>query len=202
MTSPAIDIQMEQPPTDKRVIRTRAAIDEAFGRLLDKMPYSKITVSAIAREADINRKTFYLHYASVDELLKTSMRKAVLNAVNTVARSLDDAEDGFDLKLLTNLLLHELADSPHLNSNIAKCVPLGTLMDMMMEPLHDLIVSIRRQRNHTSEPPQLDVALACYLGSVMFSYREWLQEDEPRGSLEQISDLICDLFANRAKELL
>ncbi len=202
METSAIGIQMEQPPTDKRVVRTRAAIDAAFRRLLDRIPYSKITVSAIAREANINRKTFYLHYNSVDDLLKTSMRQAVLNAVNTMASSLDDAEDGFDLRLLTDLLLNALADSPHLNSNIAKCVPLGTLMDMMMEPLRDLIVSIRRQRNHTPEPPQLNMLLACYLGSVMFSYREWLQEDEPRSSLGEISTLICDLFADRARELL
>lgn len=202
MKSSAIGIQMDQPPTDKRVVRTRAAISKAFSRLLDNMPYSKITVSAIAREANINRKTFYLHYSSVDDLLKTSMRQAVLNAVDTMAASLDDAEDGFDLKLLTDLLLNVLADSPHLNSNIAKCVPLGTLMDMMMEPLHDLIISIRSQRNRTPEPPQLDMVLACYLGSVMFSYREWRQKGEPRSALSQISDLICSLFAERARDLL
>lgn len=202
MKSSAISMHMEKRPLDKRVVRTRAAIDEAFDHLLDMMPYSKITVSAIAREANINRKTFYLHYSSVDDLLKTSMRQAVLKAVDTMARSLDGADDGFDLKLLTNLLLHELADSPHLNSNIAKCVPIGTLMDMMMEPLRDLIMSIRSQRDCASEPPHMNMTLACYLGSVMFGYREWMQSGADRTALDEVAGLICDLFAEKARELL
>ena len=54
--------------TDRRIIRTKKAIDAALDKLLTEKDVSKITVSAIAREADIDRKTFYLHYSSIEEL--------------------------------------------------------------------------------------------------------------------------------------
>lgn len=54
---------------DRRVVRTRKAIREAFLRLMEDQDYGKITIAAIAREADIDRKTFYLHYDSVDGLV-------------------------------------------------------------------------------------------------------------------------------------
>ena len=58
-----------QPKLDRRIVRTRKAINTALDKLLSENDVSKITVSAIAREADIDRKTFYLHYPSIDSLL-------------------------------------------------------------------------------------------------------------------------------------
>lgn len=52
--------------TDRRVLRSRRLIVAAFERLLETRPYERIGVSAIAQEADIDRKTFYQHYRSVD----------------------------------------------------------------------------------------------------------------------------------------
>lgn len=55
--------------TDRRVLRSRRLIVAAFERLLETRLYERIGVSAIAQEADIDRKTFYQHYRSVDGLL-------------------------------------------------------------------------------------------------------------------------------------
>lgn len=54
--------------SDRRVIRTRKAIMDAFEKLICKNDGAKITVSALAREANIDRKTFYLHFNSIDDL--------------------------------------------------------------------------------------------------------------------------------------
>ncbi len=48
--------------TDRRVRKTKKAIQDAYFRLLEKKRTEKITVAEITREADIDRKTFYLHY--------------------------------------------------------------------------------------------------------------------------------------------
>ena len=62
---------------DRRVVRTRRAIMEAFERLLEKKDLGDITISSIAREADIDRKTFYLHFGSIDGLLDAIAEDAV-----------------------------------------------------------------------------------------------------------------------------
>ena len=64
--------------TDRRIIRTRQFIMQAFEELIKQKPFDKISVNEIADLANINRSTFYLHYVDkyalldeyIDELLK------------------------------------------------------------------------------------------------------------------------------------
>ena len=60
---------MVKRKSDLRYRRTEAAIMQAFDELLKGPDSKKITVSALAREADIDRKTFYLHYNSIEDLV-------------------------------------------------------------------------------------------------------------------------------------
>ena len=57
-------------PMDKRMLRTREAIRCALLSLLNQKDASQINVSELTEKAQISRKTFYLHYASVDEALQ------------------------------------------------------------------------------------------------------------------------------------
>ena len=54
---------------DLRVVKTREAIQTAFERLLETTEFGEITISTIAREARVSRKTFYAHYSSTADLL-------------------------------------------------------------------------------------------------------------------------------------
>lgn len=54
---------------DRRVIRTKKAIRDAFVSLLEEHELRDITITEICRVADINRKTFYNYYNDVFELM-------------------------------------------------------------------------------------------------------------------------------------
>lgn len=57
---------------DRRVQRTRTALRMAFRQLALKYPhYRDITVKELTATANINRKTFYLHFDSIDDLAET-----------------------------------------------------------------------------------------------------------------------------------
>jgi len=56
---------------DRRYNRTHKAIKTSFIKLLrDKKNISKITITDICKEADINRGTFYLHFDTITDLTK------------------------------------------------------------------------------------------------------------------------------------
>ncbi len=58
---------------DRRIKKTKASLHQAFYNLLKKKNYSDITVKELADEADITRKTFYLHYNTLYDLLREFM---------------------------------------------------------------------------------------------------------------------------------
>lgn len=54
---------------DRRVVKTKRAIKEAFAKLLTQKDINDITISDIAEEANINRKTFYNYYDGIYEVV-------------------------------------------------------------------------------------------------------------------------------------
>lgn len=60
---------MEQKETDLRYQKTEKLIRRVFREMIQEMEYEQITIKELTRRAEINRKTFYLHYSSLDVLL-------------------------------------------------------------------------------------------------------------------------------------
>jgi AcrR family transcriptional regulator len=58
---------------DPRKRRTRTMLGQALRNLILEKPYDAITIQEITDKADLNRATFYLHYASKEELLMASL---------------------------------------------------------------------------------------------------------------------------------
>ena len=56
--------------SDLRVIKTKKAIRDAFADMICEMDYNEITIKELTERAMINRKTFYLHYETLDDLLE------------------------------------------------------------------------------------------------------------------------------------
>lgn len=58
---------------ESKYFKTAAKMDEAFLELLDEKDLPFITVKEICRRAGVNRSTFYLHYETIDDLLRESV---------------------------------------------------------------------------------------------------------------------------------
>ena len=54
---------------DKRISKTRDAIIDAYLELIFEKKEQKITISELAQRANIARKTFYLHYESLEDII-------------------------------------------------------------------------------------------------------------------------------------
>lgn len=54
--------------TDRRIRKTKKAIEEAFISLLEEKELSRISVKELCEAADIHRATFYAHYLDIYDL--------------------------------------------------------------------------------------------------------------------------------------
>ncbi|MET0232001.1 MAG: helix-turn-helix domain-containing protein [Rhodanobacteraceae bacterium] len=81
---------MSVAATDRRIERTREALEGAFIRLIfDGRRYDRITIAELIARAGVGRSTFYEHYRSKDELLAATIRypfAGVAAAVDANAR--------------------------------------------------------------------------------------------------------------------
>lgn len=68
-------IEQKNRKLDLRVKKTRAAIKNAFEDMVCEMPPSEITIKELTERAQIHRKTFYLHYTSIEALFEDMLQE-------------------------------------------------------------------------------------------------------------------------------
>ncbi len=63
--------------TDLRVIKSRAAIENAFINLVEIKGFQNVTITEIADYAMVNRNTIYLNYGSKEDILEAILKSSV-----------------------------------------------------------------------------------------------------------------------------
>lgn len=95
--------------TDRRTLMTKSMIKDALLTLLAHTPYEKITVTAICRQAEITRTTFYLHYDNIDTILDELLDDAL--QLSEFSSRTDNRDALNDLTLDTTTLEPGMADN-------------------------------------------------------------------------------------------
>lgn len=82
------------PAIDRRIVRTKQAIREAFISLLEEKGFDALSVKDIATKANINRGTFYLHYLDKYDLLEQTEAEVIRDVREIVQQAPSlEAED-------------------------------------------------------------------------------------------------------------
>ena len=88
-------LKMKQPEKhDLRFVKNENLIRNTFREMMDENEYSKISIKELTERAQINRKTFYLHYPSLDHLLAALQLELMSPALEKISKTAfpDDAE--------------------------------------------------------------------------------------------------------------
>lgn len=168
---------------DRRVIKTKRAILDAFMGLVATMPYEKITISALAREANIDRKTFYLHYASIDDLLEDVMEQKLEEMLGEDSES-RFADDGSALSFLTHInhAYHRtLAANGALLKNLSSAAVLKATRSVLMRKVLETSTFAEDQ-----DADKLALNAAFFLYGVAGAYKHALAA-RPDDDFEDIS---------------
>ncbi len=90
---------------DSRTIQTKETIQRALREMILEMDYPKITVSELTRRAGLHRKTFYLHYETIEALFDELAESIVKQVKDMVDRTVEESE-----RIDINKLLQGLGD--------------------------------------------------------------------------------------------
>lgn len=132
---------------DKRLIKTQNAIYEAFTKVLQEKPYSKITIEDILKISGTSRSTFYSHYKTKDELLLSIVNhifEHVFSHTLTEEKSHDFSKSSiFDYSHLITHILYHLHDEKNLISAILSSESKAYFIDSLkkqLAPITNIII--------------------------------------------------------------
>ena len=194
-----------KPRLDRRIVRSRNAILSAFESLLMDKPLADITVSAIAREANVDRKTFYVHFGTVDGLLDAIAADVVEMIVDSVEKTLstmgsDPNERALGAAATFFKTINEaLCNNLVLNRQLIENIPLDDFMTRLRVPLEHEIAE-RDLLPHGLKGEMFDYYLAFLLSGIIGIYRTRALSD---GSvpIERISEVANNLTLNGLSSL-
>ena len=195
----------KKPRLDRRIVRSRNAILSAFERLLMEKPLADITVSAIAREANVDRKTFYVHFGTVDGLLDAIAEDVVGMIVDSVERTLASLGSDPNERALGaaatffRTVSEALCNNLVLNRQLIENIPLDDFMARLRAPLEREIAE-RDLLPMGLKDELFDYYLAFLLSGIIGIYRAWALSD---GSvpIERISEVANNLTLNGLSSL-
>lgn len=191
--------QAEGGKVDRRVVRTRTAIVEAYLKLLMEKEPGQITVSAIAREARVDRKTFYAHFGSIDGLLDFIAEQITRRIADTVeeeyarateelsGRALREERTERCLTVFFEKLNEAVRDNVFVHQRLAESMTDEEILERIRKPLEREMVA-RQVVPAELADGRLDWSLSYFLGGIIAIYRKWAVSDGET-PLEEVSEM-------------
>ncbi len=184
---------------DKRVIRTKRAIRNAFTELLAEKDINFITVKDIAERANINRKTFYNYYSGIYQVVEELERELV----NTFESALSDINlqhcltnprlifDRIDTLICSDLEFY--GNIFCMNENMNIITKLTTLIKSRTKRAVCTQVGLSEDR--------ADVALEFVISGMVSVYQMWFKSDRKR-PISDMSGIVATMCFEGLKGIL
>ena len=152
---------------DKRVQKTRTAIQNAYICLLLEKNTTKITVTELAKKANIDRKTFYLHYETTDAVLRDYNQQLIHKLLELL-----EQQYFFSQNFRTDILYSTLNQVISEHLEFFRHAATVSQFDSFWEESKEAIVQgiSKRYQNKI-----LDLYGRFALAGMMEVYREWLK---------------------------
>lgn len=173
---------------DRRKRKTQAAIETALIDLLHEKPLENISISELAERADVNRKTFYNNYASVEDVLR-----GIEHKISRYLQSKIPAYITIENEIEIFNILLETAENMEPYKELLYRVTDNRGSVIIMESLQNILLPFIQQ---SFDKYRVDKALTGYISryitnglSILFF--EWFRQDNL--SARQIAQLAYNM---------
>lgn len=183
---------MEKKPksVDRRVLKTKRAIRNAFAKLMVEKDINDITIMELADTADINRKTFYNYYSGVYQVVEDIERD--------ILTSYEELLGGIEFKqymntpyslferfsLLINMDPEFFGYLLSMNGNV-------NLITRIMRLLKDKTCEVMVAQLDL-DAYKADIMLDFVLSGMLSVYQHWFNSDQSI-SAEEVSQIISTM---------
>lgn len=182
---------------DRRVKRTKKILYESLLKLMKNKDINKITIKELTELADINRKTFYLHYNDIFDMIDQIKEKILLEFKDIVSKHKFVSETKEDLYLLLKEIIIFIDDNydilsiflgPHINADSNFIYKLKIIMK---ERCIDIWSNIFPNGSLKNYDYFYSFAFSGFIGLI----QNWISL-ERKDSIEYLTKLSNEMFDN------
>lgn len=178
---------------DRRILKTKKAIYEALVELMQKKKLNSITVTELAAAANINRKTFYTYYSTVNDVLD--------EVINELIFSLKDLMYAMseDYNMLSPQTLFAFLNTIMSDVDIVRALFTSDngnmLFNKLQKALQETLLKelIDNDIKMNIPPEQYPLISSFVAGGMIYVYYEWITN--PNGtSLDEMARTLTTLI--------
>lgn len=181
---------------DKRVIRTKRAIKTALFELMKSKDISSITISELTACANVNRRTFYTHYKSIDDIFEEIENELVVALMKILARI-----DRIDYQKGLYQLFLDFHNLISVDFDYYFSVIRIDVRGVLLTRLKAALMQAYEKRSISTECPDdalSRMAFAFIAGGFMNSYVEWYASG-CKQPIEEIAEYVSSFSASIIK---
>lgn len=184
---------------DRRIERTKNAIRDAYFAMLLTGKTGRITISEVARRANIDRKTFYLHYESLEDILREFARERVDEIITKVRQ-----EDLNHLSKSVPSIFEMLNTLVEDNLPFFRFIAGHKEYDFFFDRIKDMLVNevVTNYQAFFGYPEdELSVYAEFYIAGIISVYTKWIH-DEQSIPKEKLAALVSRMTYGGLRTLL
>lgn len=179
---------MYRTSTDRRFRKNKAIIRRAYIDLTLKKGLGHVTVSDIAKEADINRMTFYSHYETVDDILTEFVDDMTTDiTATTLSFEHPTVSDFFDIM---NKTMYAEIDFFRLVAQEGQYTNMRT---KFRKAIRKILADAFGDRMGT-QPEEIAIRSDLLSALTAYAYFDWLHGDYGDAPLDEVVTIMKDMI--------
>ena len=189
-------MQIEGKKTDQRFLKTKTALHDALYALARTTEYPKITISALTHKAQISRKTFYLHYNTVDDLMAEILRESMEKAEEAIEEQSSD-DDPKDWLRRFFLSAFDALDQTFSSGPICNGETLSRLFHLAKEPLCEMLLrKLGPWGFGDVSQTEVNYRVSLWMGGLCSVYQAWLEDEDPKPPFDEFKVEFANILAH------
>ncbi|MBS7123440.1 MAG: TetR/AcrR family transcriptional regulator, partial [Coprobacillus sp.] len=174
--------------SESKYFNTASIMDQALLLLLDNKPFEYITVKEICKKAGVNRSTFYLHYETIESLIK----EFIENIADNYIKETDKLPLGRSHEEANRLFFEYFSKQEEYVQKILCYPPYNELCNTIFDKAYYHALNENHHYLKFSKEKQ-NIILTFYRSTTLDIYRQWIK-DQKRMPLDEVIELSNQLI--------
>lgn len=185
---------MKNGGIDKRVIKTKNAIFEAFKQLVQEKDMSDITISELTQKANITRSTFYMYYNTVGDV-RTDIENTIMARIDRIMSETVIRNSIRNPYPLLSMLADEILKQDQNNRYILSSSTSGQLMDKINDRIVEAYMHwFKENEGSTNDIGKVKYIVAFAAAGMTECFKIWFNHKSSL-TLEELCKNISDAMS-------